>query len=88
MNNLFRTLDRLEAAALASKDAPSFRLDFTDIALFKIDDSIGNACNGHRIGSGEHFVFADTDHQWGTLSRNHDALGLITADNGNTVAAF
>ena len=88
VHDLFLALDGRKTVSRASKDAAAFGLDFANVAFFEVDDAVGDARDGHRVGSSKHFLLAHADHEGRALPCDDDAVGLVAADNGNAVAAF
>jgi hypothetical protein len=74
------------AAGVHDPDARELQVD--DVAVFQVDDLVGGAGQGQRVGGQEVLVLAHAHHQRRALARAHDAVRFVAAEHGDGVGAM
>ena len=69
-------------------DPPRGQLQIDHVAVFQVDDLVGRAGQGQRVGGQEVLVLAQPDHQRRTLAGPDHAVRLVAAEHGDGVGAL
>ena len=75
----FRTLVRINLIGLGRQ--------ISHIAVFQVNETIGFACQSHRVGCGKHFTVAHAEHQRRALTCNNHTMRFIFRENRNSIGA-
>ncbi|MNO88854.1 hypothetical protein D3C76_803210 [compost metagenome] len=77
----------LHRAAGGVPELHAVAADFGDVALFQIDEAVGDLAQGELVGSEEVLAEAQADHQRAAAARGEDAVRLFRADHRQAVGA-
>src|SRR5690606_10596939 len=68
-------------------DLQAVAADLGDIALFQIDEAVGDLAQGELVGSEEVLTEPQADHQRAAAAGGEDAIRLLGADHRQTIGA-
>ncbi|MNF72908.1 hypothetical protein D3C84_548980 [compost metagenome] len=75
----------LYGAALLVPDLHAVAANLGDVALFQVDETVGDLAQGQLVGGEEVLAQAEADHQRAATAGSHQTVRLLGADHGQAV---